>query len=229
MPRTRAEIGALGLPLFNGYLSMDTNAKLRGRAGAKIYREMMLDEPCAGAFVAACNTLLRTDLQVTTGGSTDADKRAGEFLEQCLDDMRDSKDTLLRRSFSSVPYGWSIMELVYKRRAGGTGSRYTDGKVGWATWALRRQETRSGTATGRAGSPALSSARRRRSTSASSRCTSACMWSLMTLRAAPRGAARCAACTSQLTSSRIWSCCGGSAWSASAPACRCSSATIAWS
>jgi hypothetical protein len=141
MARTKAEIGGLGLPLFNGYLSLDTNARLRGRSGAKIYREMMLDEPCAGAFVAACNTLFRTDLQVTTGGNKEGDKRAGEFLEQCLEDMRDSKDTLLRRSFSSVPYGFSILELVYKRRSGGTGSRYTDGKVGWATWALRRQET----------------------------------------------------------------------------------------
>lgn len=141
MPRTKAEIGALGLPLFAGYLSLDTNVKLRGRSGAKIYREMMLDEPCAGAFVAACNTLFRTDLQVTTGGNTDNDKRAGEFLEQSLDDMRDSRDTSLRRAFSAIPYGWSISELVYKRRSGGTGSRYTDGKVGWSSWSLRRQET----------------------------------------------------------------------------------------
>lgn len=141
MARTRAEIGALGLPLFNGYLSLDTNTKLRGRQGAKIYREMMLDEPAAGAFVAACNTLFRTDLQVTTGGNKDSDKRAGEFLEQCFADMRDSQDTTLRRGMSAIPYGWSILELVYKRRSGGTGSRYTDGKVGWASWAMRRQET----------------------------------------------------------------------------------------
>jgi hypothetical protein len=133
MPRTKAEIGGVGLPLFSGRLSLDTNPKLRGAAAARIYREMMLDDPACSAFVAACNTLFRTDVQVSAGGKTAADKNAAAFLESCFEDMRDSMDTTLRRAFSFVPYGWSVQEYVFKRRP--------DGKVGWAGWGLRRQET----------------------------------------------------------------------------------------
>lgn len=141
MARRRSEIGSVGLPLFSGHLSLDTNKRLHGRNAARIYHEMLLDEPACGAFVGACNTLLRTDLKVAAGGTADADKRAAEYLEQCLDDMRDSIAATLRRAYSAIPYGYSISELVYKRRTGGAGSRYSDGLIGWASWAPRRQET----------------------------------------------------------------------------------------
>lgn len=141
MPRQRAEIGALGLPLFSGFLSLDPNTRLRGRRGAEIYRTMARDEPVAGAFLGAAYNLLRTDLAVTPGGSSEADKKAAEFLEQCLLDMRDATPTYLRQLYGMLWAGWSVSELVYKRRSGGQGSRYDDGKVGWAAWALRRQET----------------------------------------------------------------------------------------
>jgi hypothetical protein len=133
MARTKAEIGAPGLPLFSGRLSLDLNPKLRGAQGAKVYREMMSDDPACAAFVAACNTLFRADLQVTAGGQSAADEAAAEFVESCFDDMRDSLDMTLRRAFSFVPYGWSIMEFVFKRR--------DDGRVGWSHWGVRRQET----------------------------------------------------------------------------------------
>jgi hypothetical protein len=130
----------VGLPIFNGYVSLDLNPKLRGAGAAKIYREMILDEPAAGAFVGACNTLLRTDVQVTPGGSTDRDKQAAEFLEQCLQDMRDDLATSMRRCYSVIPFGWVVQELVYKRR-GPNASKFPDGRVGWAGWGFRRQES----------------------------------------------------------------------------------------
>lgn len=141
MPRQPAEVGALGLPLFSGFLSLDPNVRLRGRKAAEIYRTMAMDEPVAGAFLGAAYNLLRTDLSVTPGGSTEADKKAAEYLDQCLLDMRDAASTNLRQLYGMLRAGWSVQEVVYKRRSGGAGSRYDDGKVGWAAWALRRQET----------------------------------------------------------------------------------------
>lgn len=141
MPRTRAEIGNVGLPIFAGYLSLDPNTNLRGAQAAQTYRQMRYDEPAAAAFVNACYQLLRTDLFVEPGGVRDADKRAAEFLESCLGDMRDSIGTTLRQGYSYIYMGWGIQELVYKRRLGGQGSRYDDGRVGWAAWGLRRQES----------------------------------------------------------------------------------------
>lgn len=136
--RTRSEVGAVGLPIFAGYLSLDPNAALRGVQGVNAYRTMRDDEPAASALWHAVSNLLRTDLYVEPGGTTENDKRAAEFLEQCLDDMRDTPAAYLRQMQSFLWAGWGIHELVYKRR-GGRGSRYADGRVGWAAWALRRQ------------------------------------------------------------------------------------------
>lgn len=138
MARTRAEIGSVGLPLFSGHLSLDPNTRLRGARGVKLLRELAFDEPAGSAFLAACHTLLRTDLQVEAAGTTDPDKRAAEFLQTCLDDMREGLPTYLRQMYSMIWAGWDVHEVVYKRRTQG---RYTDGKVGWAHFGLRRQET----------------------------------------------------------------------------------------
>jgi hypothetical protein len=99
---------------------------------------MVQNEPAASAFLAACTTLLRVDLQVEAAGTTDPDKRAAEFVETCLDDMREDKSTYLRQMYSMIWAGFDIHEIVYKRRTQG---KYTDGRVGWAHWGLRRQET----------------------------------------------------------------------------------------
>lgn len=141
MARTKGEIGATGLPIFAGYISLDPNKNLRGVQAVKIYREMALDDPaCAGYFNAA-RQLMRTDLGVEPGGTTENDKLATEFLQSCIDDMRDSPKAYLRQLESFMWCGWSLHELVWKRRNGGQGSKYDDGRVGWAAWALRRQES----------------------------------------------------------------------------------------
>jgi hypothetical protein len=133
MARTRAEIGSIGLPIFSGRVTLDPNAKLRGLQGIRIFREMAHDEPAAAAFLQAAYNLLRYDLQVEPGGTTANDQRATAFLASCLDDMRDPVATQLRQMYSMLWAGWSVSEIVYKRRP--------DGSVGWAAWAPRRQES----------------------------------------------------------------------------------------
>lgn len=141
MPRPRSEIGSVGLPLFSGSLALDTNTRLRGARGIKIYREMLLDEPAVAALHAAAMNLLRTDLQVVAGGKRASDARAAAFLETTLDDMRDAPQTYLRQLYGMLPYGYTVSELVWKRRNGGNTSKYADGMVGMAAWAYRRQDS----------------------------------------------------------------------------------------
>src|SRR5262245_13561423 len=141
MARTKAEIGAVGLPIFAGRLSLDPNYRLRGAAAMRIYRQMLLDEPACAALRTAVLTLFKTDMQVQPAGDTPQDQAAAQFVEECLGDMRDSLPTTLRQMAGMIFYGFSIHELVYKRRTGGNGSKYDDGRVGWAAWALRRQES----------------------------------------------------------------------------------------
>lgn len=140
MARRKSEIGSVGLPIFSGRLSLDPNRTLRGVNAIKVFREMSYDEPAATTFLYAANTLFRTDVGVDRAGNTEGDKKAAEHLEQCIGDMRDHISTYIRQMNSAVWAGWDVHEIVYKRR-GGTLSRYDDGKVGWAHFGLRRQET----------------------------------------------------------------------------------------
>lgn len=133
MPRPKAEIGAVGLPLFAGRLSLEYNANLRGAQGARTFREMLYEEPAAAAFFSACQHLLRTDVQVVPGGPTDADMRAADLIERSLDSLRGGAATAIRQMYTMIPFGWDVHEIVY--------GRLPDGAVGWRAWALRRQES----------------------------------------------------------------------------------------
>lgn len=133
MPRTKAEIGAPGLPLFSGRLALDTNIRLRWPRAGRIYRDMLDNEPAAGALRTAVMTLLRSDLQVTPGGSSRLDARIAGHIEHSLTTMRQPLGTALRQMASAYFYGFSVAEIVYRRNP--------DGTVGWADFAPRRQET----------------------------------------------------------------------------------------
>ncbi len=129
MARTAAELGRPGLPIFAGRLSLETNTRLRWPGAGRIYRQMLDDEPACAALWTAVRTLLRTDMQVSEG----SDARAQELVESSLGDMRESLATKLRQQASSFFYGFDIHEIIYKRRP--------DGLVGWADWAIRRQDS----------------------------------------------------------------------------------------
>ena len=133
MPRTASDRGAIGLPLFAGRLSLDLNQRLRWPRAGRIYRDMLDNSPPAAALWTAIRTLLRTDLQVQPGGTTDADKRAAEDVQIGLDAIEGGVARPLRQMASAALYGFDIHETIFKR--------LPDGRVGWARWGLRRQET----------------------------------------------------------------------------------------
>jgi hypothetical protein len=69
------------------------------------------------------------------------------FVETCLHDMSDSWADTISQIVTMVVFGFSYHEVIYKKRNGpnpdmpSSGSRYSDGKVGWANLAGRAQET----------------------------------------------------------------------------------------
>jgi hypothetical protein len=54
--------------------------------------------------------------------------------------MRQTWEDTLSEILSMLPFGWAFLETVYKKRDG-TNSKHADGKVGWAIWGIRGQET----------------------------------------------------------------------------------------
>lgn len=111
--------------------------------------QQMLNDPLIGAVLMGVEMLVRrVDWRVDAADESAEAEAAAAFVRDCLDDMAGNwpGDTLAK-ILTYLGWGWSCLELVYKRRAGPDGtppSRFSDGKVGWHRWALRPQITRYG-------------------------------------------------------------------------------------
>ena len=149
------EIGSTGLRRSSGYVYEEFLTQLRGRLGARTYREMADNDPVIGSFLFAIEKIItRLEWRVdpfneigATDEPAEQDVETARFIEECLNDMSDSFDSALASILSFVVFGWSWHEIVYKRRGGPDQkdpkkrSKYSDGKIGWRKWPIRAQET----------------------------------------------------------------------------------------
>jgi phage gp29-like protein len=142
------ELGATGLRRTAGYVDEEFLPQLKGRKAVQIYREMADNDPVIGSLLFSVDRLLRqVDWRVEPASQKDEDKKAAEFVEQCMDDMSTTWDDLITEVLTMLPYGFSWHEIVYKRRVGPwekdnkKRSRFSDGKIGWRKIPIRAQET----------------------------------------------------------------------------------------
>jgi len=153
------ELGRTGLKHWGGVLDDEFLRELKGVRGMLIYKEMSKNDPIIGASLFAYTTLAKeVTFRVDSAkpGDQMADELA-EFVRGCLfDDMNISWRDLLSEIFTFLTYGWSFLEIVYKRRDGEqaqsdptkpadqqppASSRFDDQKIGWRKWAIRGQDT----------------------------------------------------------------------------------------
>jgi len=142
------EIGGTGLRRTGGTVYEEFLVSLRGRRGAKVYREMSENDPVIGSILYAIEKIiLRLEWTVSPASEKDEDRETAEFIEQCLYDMSDSWDSTLSQILSMLVYGYAFHEIVYKIRDGAGNedpsrrSAFSDGKIGWRKWPIRAQET----------------------------------------------------------------------------------------
>lgn len=142
------EIGTTGLRRTGGTVYEEFLVPLRGRRGAKVYREMSENDPVIGSILYAIEKIiLRLEWRIESAADEGPDRDAAEFIETCLYDMSDSWENTLSQVLSMLVYGYSFHELVYKIRGGmdtndpTKRSKYNDGKIGWRKWPVRAQET----------------------------------------------------------------------------------------
>lgn len=149
---SRHEIGRIGQLRSgvhgNGSIFMEEFLpELQGVRGVQVYTEMMDNDPTIGGVWFAIEMLIRkTDFNIEPGGENAKDKEAAEFIKSCMNDMEQTWAETLSEILSFLPYGWSLHEICYKRRAGKTNHRYTnskynDGLIGWRKLPIRAQDT----------------------------------------------------------------------------------------
>lgn len=136
--------GRTGLRQFGGNIYEEFISDLRGANGIEVFKEMEMDDTC-GAILYAIDILCRqVDWIVNPAGDTEDDKKAAQFINECIYDMSDTWANNISEILTFLIYGWSWLEILYKRRNGNKGdfkSNYDDGLIGWAAWDIRSQET----------------------------------------------------------------------------------------
>lgn len=143
------EIGHTGLLQLNGYVFEPLQRELQGAEGRTILRQMAEQDPTIAGILFAMEMLLRRVQYAPTPNPLDqiTGESNAEFVDQCLNDMETTFADTLSDILTMLPFGWSLMEQVYKRRGGPDNpdpakrSVYHDGRIGWRKWSIRAQES----------------------------------------------------------------------------------------
>ena len=142
------EVGSSGLQQNGGMIRDDFLRQMQGKQGYANLREMADNDPVVGAVLSAVELIIRS--VEWTVDAADANNQqatdAAEFVSSCLNDMNMSWPDTLSTICTYLTYGFSLHEIVYKRRNGFTNdpktrSKYNDNRIGWRKLPIRSQDT----------------------------------------------------------------------------------------
>lgn len=140
------EIGQTGLKRSGGVVLEEFLRELQGPRWWRVVREMQQDAVIGGVLLAIELSLRQVAVEIEAADDTPQADEARLFVEECLGDMSSSWADTLSEIVTMLSYGYSYLEIVYKRRTGdnrdtGKASKYNDGRVGWRKWAIRSQDS----------------------------------------------------------------------------------------
>ena len=145
----KLELGQGGSNTKDGTIRADEFLPdLKGKRAIRKYREMRDNDSTIGAIMYATEQVLRdVDYYVEPANDSDEAKKEADFVKSILEDMEHTLDDHISEALSHLTFGFSIFEVVYKRRrgpdfrAGKKYSKYTDGRIGVRKLASRAQLT----------------------------------------------------------------------------------------
>lgn len=141
------DIGSTGLLEYGGYVQEDSRKDMWGLRGIRQYKEMADTDPVVGAVLFGMEMLIRkVTWRVEPFSEDEQHLNDAQFVDEALHDMASSFEDTLSEVITFLPYGWSYMNTVYKRRNGVQNdeeqtSRFNDGKIAWKKWSLRAQDS----------------------------------------------------------------------------------------
>jgi hypothetical protein len=145
------ELGNTGLKNSGGLIYEEFLPRLQWPRAGAIYHEMSSNDPVVTSILMASRQLVRkVEWSVEPASQKRADVKAAQFLEECMNDMSHTWSAFIDDLMSFFEYGWSYMEIVYKKRNGcncgkaGCSSKYDDNRIGWRKITGRAQTTLQG-------------------------------------------------------------------------------------
>ena len=121
-------IGKTGLVHYGGVIDEEYLAELRGGRWKRVVRRMQ-DDSAIAASLLAIQLLIRQVSWSITGD----DEETAVFVEDARLGMKKTWDEVVSEILSFLPWGFAVMEIVYRKEG--------SGRIGWADWSIRGQET----------------------------------------------------------------------------------------
>tara|TARA_R110000822_G_scaffold15369_7_gene52987 strand:+ start:5520 stop:6947 length:1428 start_codon:yes stop_codon:yes gene_type:complete len=141
------ELGYTGLKTSNGTITEEFLPELQGSKANQVYKQMKYNDPIVGAILFAVEMTIRgVDWSVKPADHPKGQEHA-DYLQTVMDDMEKPWTEVINDILSFLAYGFSVNELVYKKRLGPTmkdrrfKSDYSDGLWGWRKLPTRAQCT----------------------------------------------------------------------------------------
>jgi hypothetical protein len=148
-------IGWSGLKESSGFVREEFLPELSGQRGIQIYREMSTNDPTVGALLFSIEQKLKSvewKVQPHHNGNHLPPTADQIFYKDLVEgmlfrDMEVTWDEFIVQALSMIPYGWSLFEIVAKRRMGPymkskqNKSLYSDGLIGVRSLSFRPQDT----------------------------------------------------------------------------------------
>lgn len=136
------EYGSIGLKQINGHILEESRKELRFPESLKTFRKMSNDATIASALSLFEMMIERVNWDVDIGANPSPEMEAkGKFLKECVTDMEHSWGDFIREVSSTMTYGFSVHEKVYRRRLHSAGSKFNDNKIGIRKLPIRAQDT----------------------------------------------------------------------------------------
>ena len=120
-PKSFGETGvASGYDANFGIRYLDTLVELRGTQGMRNLRIMSDNDPTVGSILMGITMLTRgARWSFQPANETPAAVEAAEFMQDVMDDMEITFEDFLDDAMTMLVYGFSLFEIVMKRRADG--------------------------------------------------------------------------------------------------------------
>ena len=137
-----SESGYMGLNIFNGITHEEMKKELNFPQSLKTFKSMSYHGAINSPLTLYTNIISKADWVVKPPKeATEAEKKQTEFIRECLHDMDQPFEELVKDILSMNIYGFSVHEKVFRKRYSSNGSKYNDGLIAWKKLPIRSQES----------------------------------------------------------------------------------------
>ena len=136
------EIGNLGLNIQYGVSNEEIKKELNFPGNINTYKQMSYHPTINSALTLFENLASNVKWSfVPLPDATEEEKRQCKIIEEMMHDMTHPWGEFISDVMSSVQFGFSVHEKVFRKRYKANGSLYDDGIIGWKKLPIRVQES----------------------------------------------------------------------------------------